>query len=240
MNKIVLDEQAELTAKQIGFLEERRNSIYEALEGLYQAVQQLMRSVPDYADLEPFLVQSHTTSDQIKQGDRDAVSAQAFRVYLKREGDNMGIRPEAAAQALGHTPQDVADVIKAWERYDEGPSTTDPHKYWSATKQRFRAMPVTEKEKEGIAVRNQIYVESEERKKLVEAVEGQVMIFNYASDHFNVYMTPGLVKQSMPWLAPLLAWKQKDREGYGPKFDFRVSTSKLCKQDLGFVAFDEK
>lgn len=240
MNKIVLDEQAELTAKQIGFLEERRNSIYEALEGLYQAVQQLMRSVPDYADLEPFLVQSTATSDQIKQGDRNAVSAQAFRVYLKREGDNMGIRPEAAAQALGHTPQDVADVIKAWERYDEGPSTTDPHKYWSATKQRFRAMPVTEKEKEGIAVRNQIYVESEERKKLVEAVEGQAMMLNFAAEHYNTYIPPGRLKENMPWLAPLLAWKKDESPYHVVSFNYRASTSKLCKQDLGFVAFDEK
>ena len=229
MHKIVFDNREDLTAKDIEQLKARRNEIFEALNKLYEAAKQLYRREPTYPDIEPFLATDVS---------EDAITAAAFKVFLEREGDKMGILPAKAAEALGHTPDDVKEVLAAWREYDKVGSE-DPHRYWSDTKQKFRALPPTQNELEAIAERNKLFVIDEEKLELVKFARSLANAINYASTHHYIRTTPAAIKSTLPFLASILRSEKEKGMGNTLTFTWKPNYLALCDYDSTYRAFDE-
>jgi hypothetical protein len=229
MNPILFDQCEAQTNQDIHRLETRRNSIFERLRTVYEAVKQLIRKEPLFEDVEPFLSQNAERAD---------IQAKAFEHYLKRENDTLGILPRFAAEALGKVPEDVKEVLEAWEQFRNGPDTDDPKRYWSDTKQKFRALPVTDKERESIAARNCIYVKDEERARLLDYARNVATALNYASEHHNIKMYPGDLFQDQPFLHPILKFKQEPAL-HGKRFVFSPNIEGLTFRQSSYSAFDE-
>jgi hypothetical protein len=240
MQPIIFDEQKALVQQQINALQERRATIYDHLEGLREAVEQLLRVEPTYPQLEPFLVRPHvSTGDKVEQGDRRAVQTAAFKVYLEREGNPMGIRPESAADALAEIPREVSDVLSAWDKYSAGPDTSDPSRYWSDTKQKFRALPVTDKEKDAIAERNRLSVSDEDRLEIIQFASTFAKILNLSAKNNFTRTTPADLKENFPFLVGFLKWKLEGSLLASHRYIFSANVESLCMRGEDFTAFDE-
>lgn len=229
MSALVFDRCEAQTAQDIQRLEERRNTIFDNLQPIYESVKQLLRKEPLFEDLEPFLD---------CEADRADIQERAFERFLKRIDDKLGILPRHAAAALGKIPDDVLEVVGAWEQYYNGPTSIDPKKYWSDTKQKFRPLPVTEKEKEGIAARNIIYVKDQERAQLLDYARLVSNALNYASEHHHIKTYPGSFFEDNPHLQPLITW-EKTEAVYGKRFVFMPKVQGLTFRDSAYTAFDE-
>lgn len=239
MEPIIFDTQSARTQLQTNALQERRAEIYDNLEGIREAVGQLLREEPLFPQLEPFLARPNPShNDKVSQGERSDIQTAAFKVYLEREGNPMGIQPEHAGYALAEIPREVVDVLNAWEKYAAGPDSSDPSKYWSDTRQKFRALPVTDKEKEAIAERNRLRGIDENRMEIIQFVKTFANVLNLASKNNNVRTTPGDLKENFPFLAGFINSKRNDSLG-SLRFEYSPNIDALCIKGEDYTAFDE-
>ncbi|MCB0376258.1 MAG: hypothetical protein KDD04_10095, partial [Sinomicrobium sp.] len=177
---------SEGVARDIENLQERRENIFRALEGLRMALENLMGKGPDFVqDIEPFL-KIRETLPWPPPADGGKLKAQelAFGIWLGKQKSTFNVRPEAAAQALGYVPPEVEELVIAWATYDEN-SSEEPGRYWSATRQKFRLLPVTDAEKEAIAGRSRLSFHSEEAAKAFKAIREQCDLVNYLNKTAN-------------------------------------------------------
>ncbi len=193
-NELIIKLNEERATQRIEALEARRRLIFENLEAIKKAVEKLLRKAPTLADLEPFLGEGKKQSQ---------IEAAAFEIWLRLEGDKMGINPAAAKYALGRVPDDVAVVVAAWDAYNEEPSE-DPTKYWSAAKQAFKPIPVAEADKEAIRAEEALVAHSKEHMEMYQYIEQQTRIINFLNKHYQGHYTPAFIERFCPWLRQCL------------------------------------
>lgn len=222
--------------KAIERLQERRERVSACLAALEAAVKKLLRKKPDYPDLEPFLEQTpYSTDDGLRK-----IEILAWEHWLRLENDKLGIRPEAAFEALGRRPDEVQGVMAAWRSYNEE-GTQDPKKYWSDTQQAFRPMPVTKKEAERIVERETLRALSPEHFDMIDLVEKQAKLITYLNKHHYLNATPAYLERHVPWLRLVLRPTKIAGDHTGnTTFEYVPNWAMFTKQGEPYVAFDEE
>lgn len=200
--------------RDIANLQERRENIFRALEGLRIAIENLKGKTPDLAeDIEPFL-RIPETLEWPSDSAAGKLKAQelAFGIWLGNQKAPFNVLPAKAAEALGYVPDEVAEVREAWAAYDSTRSE-EPARYWSAAKQKFRALPVTAEEKQAIAARNTITLHSEEAAAAFHNIREQCNLINFLNRTANAktMITPGVIDTQFPLLARALKVKKDHR-----------------------------
>lgn len=195
----------------ISRLQERRETIFRNLEGLRMAIENLIGKTPDLAEnLEPFLlIGERLPWDAGTDAGKLEAQRLAFGVWLGRQEASFKVKPEKAAEALGFVPGEVSEVVAAWAAYDHTRSS-EPGRYWSPAKQRFRALPVTAEEKETIAARAVLEFHSEEAAAAFHSIRQQANLINFLNRTANAAteITPGVLQAQFPLLVRTLKLKK--------------------------------
>lgn len=218
-------------------LQERRERVSNSLAALYEAVKLLIRKKPDYPDLEPFLEQNpYSGEKKLKE-----IEELAWEVWLRLENSKLKILPHAAFEALGYRPDAIKGVMEAWQAYNEE-GTADPKKYWSDAQQKFRPMPVTQKEAEKIKERSTLRAFSPEHSEMLDLVSKQAKLFTFLNKHHHAGYTPGYLSRNCPWWSMVLKAHKVggDHTGGGYLVEYEPAWSMFAENGEPFAAFDEE
>jgi hypothetical protein len=236
MEPLIFDRCEAKTLAEIEALEQRRTAIFEALQGVYEALGPLLERKPDLSDLEDFLGLE----------DAGAAEIRAYEIWLAHPGRNpMNIRPAAARSALPQHPESIRDLVAAFQAYQAAPRSQDWRKYWSAAAQGFKPLAVTKSERETVEGRNVVYFKTEDHKGQFEFLKTLCQIVNHHVREFYLPdLTPGnfslVGHQSLPtWIAKLIVFEKGSARGHDKTF-IRPDVAKFCKADPVEPLFDEE
>lgn len=232
MTKAIIHEiQTERAERQISTLQAKRDRVYSCLQGVYDAVTALIRKKPDLPDIEPFLLLGNDLRIEEK------VKNKAWEVWLRIE--NLGVViPSQAESALGRVPDEVAAVIAAWKALDQE-GTQDPMKYWSASRQEFKALNVTLGEKEQIEERNKMVINKKDFGEVLEFARVHVKALNFTGVYKGNTITPARLKDQHAWLHPLVSWKDVIAPNGNKAYQYFLREDLFLTPKTDYLAFEE-
>jgi hypothetical protein len=233
MESLIYDRCEAKTLAEIEKLEQRRTAIFEALQGVYEALGPLLERKPDLSDLEDFLGLE----------DAGAAEIRAYEIWLAHPGRNpMNIRPAAARSALPQHPESIRDLVAAFQAYQAAPRSQDWRKYWSAAAQGFKPLAVTKSERETVEGRNLIRFKSEDARDQFRVVKAACDLINdQVADHILPDPTPG--EFSLAGSGRFPVWLRgfiiNDYHGRFEKHTVRPDVAKFCRFDAAEPLFEE-
>ncbi|MEM7106541.1 MAG: hypothetical protein AAF502_25685 [Bacteroidota bacterium] len=186
----------------------------------------MIRKEPLRKDVEEFLLLN----------DRKEVEVLAIKTWFRLDKIEVPIDPYKAADAMT-LPKTVTGLIESWERCQA--VSQNPMKYWSDTKQSFRPVPVTNKEKESIRERNRRYTGTEDTIELIGFLRKHIQAINYANHYHSAGYTIGKIRMEMVWLSgfvhPIPSISDAGQETF--RFELKKETLLLPVEE--YEAFDE-
>lgn len=224
---VMIKSGEEETALQIERLTNRRQRIYEKLFGLQEALKALYRKEVTYGDIEKYL-----NAENERQAQGMALEKWFLLEEIKVEIDfynNSGVT----------IPEEVKNVVAAWREAHS--ASKDPSRYWSDTKQAFKALPVTKEERENIEKRNQRFCTDPELAKLRDLVETHVNIFNYTNRFCEISINPAKIRDNAPWIFPFIQSEETENFGYRgfKRHKFTIKSDVFLQSPFRYFAFEE-
>ena len=168
MKNFLYSENQEKANSELIEIGEKRQENAKSLEVFRLAVKALIRKDPRKGDVEDFL---------ILETEKD-VETKAVARWLKMENVKLDIDPSLASSAMT-LPDVVTDLVNSWNLVNG--KSENPMKYWSDTKMVFKVIPISNEDKETVIERNKRYAKSEERLKMLNELQRQLDLVNFAN-----------------------------------------------------------